>query len=126
MMCAKRPIDGKRAKVLPVLPETGLVHHSDRGIQYASRDCTDVLKEKKIEISMSRKGNPYDNATCESFMKTRAVWVNKISGGHCGPVVAGETKAAMAIERYEFKIRGSDVLLSILFKSAAECSGAGA
>jgi transposase InsO family protein len=51
-------------------PETGLVHHSDRGIQYTSRDYTDVLKEKKIEISMSRKGNPYDNATCESFMKT--------------------------------------------------------
>ena len=48
----------------------GLVHHSDRGVQYASGDYTDLLKEQQIRISMSRKGNPYDNATCESFMKT--------------------------------------------------------
>ena len=51
-------------------PAPGLVHHSDRGVQYASRDYTDALKEHQIRISMSRKGNPYDNATCESFMKT--------------------------------------------------------
>jgi len=51
-------------------PAPGLMHHSDRGIQYASGDYTDLLKENKIRISMSRKGNPYDNATCESFMKT--------------------------------------------------------
>lgn len=51
-------------------PAPGLVHHSDRGIQYASRDYTNLLKENQIRISMSRKGNPYDNATCESFMKT--------------------------------------------------------
>jgi putative transposase len=51
-------------------PAPGGVHHSDRGIQYASHDYTDVLKEHQIRISMSRKGNPYDNATCESFMKT--------------------------------------------------------
>jgi len=51
-------------------PEPGLVHHSDRGVQYASHDYTGLLKEQKIHISMSRKGNPYDNAACESFMKT--------------------------------------------------------
>jgi transposase InsO family protein len=51
-------------------PAPGLVHHSDRGVQYASHDYTGLLKENKIEISMSRKGNPYDNAACESFMKT--------------------------------------------------------
>ena len=51
-------------------PTAELVHHSDRGVQYASRDYTDLLKEHQIRISMSRKGNPYDNATCESFMKT--------------------------------------------------------
>ena len=50
--------------------EPGLVHHSDRGSPYASRDYTDLLNEKGIEISMSRKGNPWDNAACESFMKT--------------------------------------------------------
>jgi transposase InsO family protein len=48
----------------------GLTHHSDRGSQYASKDYTDLLKDRGIEISMSRKGNPWDNAACESFMKT--------------------------------------------------------
>jgi transposase InsO family protein len=48
----------------------GLVHHSDRGSQYASKDYTDLLKASQIDISMSRKGNPWDNAACESFMKT--------------------------------------------------------
>ncbi len=50
--------------------QPGLVHHSDRGSQYASTDYTDLLKNHKIEISMSRKANPWDNAACESFMKT--------------------------------------------------------
>jgi transposase InsO family protein len=50
--------------------EPGLVHHSDRGSQYASGDYTELLKENGIVISMSRKGNPWDNAACESFMKT--------------------------------------------------------
>jgi transposase InsO family protein len=50
--------------------EPGLVHHSDRGSQYASGDYTSLLKENGIVISMSRKGNPWDNAACESFMKT--------------------------------------------------------
>jgi transposase InsO family protein len=48
----------------------GLVHHSDRGSQYASGDYTDLLQKHGIEISMSRQGNPWDNAACESFMKT--------------------------------------------------------
>lgn len=50
--------------------EPGLVHHSDRGVQYASGEYTDMLKEQGILISMSRRGNPYDNAKAESFMKT--------------------------------------------------------
>ena len=48
----------------------GLVHHSDRGVQYASGDYTDLLKANSIDISMSRKANPWDNAACESFIKT--------------------------------------------------------
>jgi putative transposase len=51
-------------------PAPGLVHHSDRGVQYACGDYTELLKKHAITISMSRKGNPYDNAACESFMKT--------------------------------------------------------
>jgi len=48
----------------------GLVHHSDRGSQYASGDYTRLLQENGVQISMSRKRNPWDNAACESFMKT--------------------------------------------------------
>lgn len=47
-----------------------LMHHSDQGKQYASKDYTDILKEKEIEISMSRKGDCYDNACTESFHAT--------------------------------------------------------
>jgi transposase InsO family protein len=50
--------------------QPGLVHHSDRGCQYASNEYTDLLKAHGIDISMSRKANPWDNAACESFMKT--------------------------------------------------------
>jgi len=51
-------------------PAPGLVHHSDRGVQYASHDYTELLREHGIRISMSRKANPWDNAACESFIKT--------------------------------------------------------
>jgi transposase InsO family protein len=48
----------------------GIVHHSDRGIQYCCREYTQRLEQHGFQISMSRKGNPYDNAQAESFMKT--------------------------------------------------------
>lgn len=51
-------------------PEPGLVHHSDRGSQYAAREYLMLLEEYGIEPSMSRARNPYDNARCESFIKT--------------------------------------------------------
>ena len=51
-------------------PAPGLVHHSDRGVQYASNAYVAALAEHGITASMSRAGNPYDNARCESFMKT--------------------------------------------------------
>lgn len=46
------------------------MHHSDRGSQYASGDYTQLLKDHQILISMSRKASPWDNASCESFIKT--------------------------------------------------------
>ena len=55
----------KRRKPLP-----GLVHHSDRGIQYASAEYVAILKKHGMVPSMSRPANPYDNASCESFIKT--------------------------------------------------------
>jgi putative transposase len=51
-------------------PGPGLVHHSDRGVQYASAEYVAVLQQHGIVPSMSRPANPYDNASCESFMKT--------------------------------------------------------
>ena len=60
----------------------GLIHHSDRGVQYTSNEYTDRLKGMNIQISMSRKGNPYDNAYAESFFKTlkvEEVYLNEYS-----------------------------------------------
>jgi transposase InsO family protein len=51
-------------------PQLGLVHHSDRGLQYASEEYAKVLRSHGIVPSMSRPANPYDNAFCESFMRT--------------------------------------------------------
>jgi putative transposase len=51
-------------------PEPGLIHHSDRGVQYASVAYVDTLLQHGMIPSMSRPGNPYDNAKCERFMKT--------------------------------------------------------
>jgi len=51
-------------------PPPGIVHHSDRGVQYASPDYLEVLHAHGMVPSMSRAGCPYDNAACESFMKT--------------------------------------------------------
>ena len=51
-------------------PPPGLVHHSDRGVQYASGDYIRILLQHELIPSMSRPANPYDNASCESFIKT--------------------------------------------------------
>jgi transposase InsO family protein len=51
-------------------PRPGLVHHSDRGVQYASADYVNLLRQHRIIPSMSRPANPYDNGSCESFIKT--------------------------------------------------------
>jgi putative transposase len=51
-------------------PPPGLVHHSDRGVQYASSEYVAILRKCQMLPSMSRPANPYDNASCESFMKT--------------------------------------------------------
>ena len=51
-------------------PATGVTHHSDQGVQYASEEYVSELRRHDFKISMSRSGNPYDNATMESFFKT--------------------------------------------------------
>jgi putative transposase len=51
-------------------PQPGLVHHSDRGLQYARAEYIAILEKHHMVPSMSRPANPYDNASCESFIKT--------------------------------------------------------
>ena len=67
---AELAVSALRVALLERRPQPGLVHHSDRGVQYASREYTELLNQQEARISMSRRGNPYDNAACESFMKT--------------------------------------------------------
>jgi transposase InsO family protein len=67
---ANLAIAALRMALLERQPSLGLIHHSDRGVQYASYAYTEMLRQHGAAISMSRKGNPYDNAACESFMKT--------------------------------------------------------
>jgi len=51
-------------------PPSGVIHHSDRGVQYAAHEYVDTLVSHGFQISMARRGNPYDNAVVESFIKT--------------------------------------------------------
>jgi transposase InsO family protein len=64
------PLSALRMALVLRRPSPGLVHHSDRGSQYASGDYTDLLKEHGCQISMSHKASPWENAGCESWMKT--------------------------------------------------------
>jgi len=63
-------VEALRMSLLRRRPRPGLVHHSDRGAQYAARDYTALLQQHGIRISMSRLATPYDNAHAESFIKT--------------------------------------------------------
>lgn len=54
-------------------PPAGCIHHSDRGSQYTAQDYRELLADQGLQGSMGRRGNPYDNAKAESFMKTLKV-----------------------------------------------------
>jgi transposase InsO family protein len=69
-MAARLPIAALEKAVAGRQPPQGVVHHSDRGIRYACGEYVDILRKHGMIPSMSRPGNPYDNASCESFMKT--------------------------------------------------------
>ena len=70
---ARLVIAAHKAAIRARNPPKGCVHHSDRGSQYASEDYRTVLREYGLTGSMGRRGNPYDNAKAESFMKTLKV-----------------------------------------------------
>lgn len=93
-------------------PARGLLHHSDRGVQYASREYRDWLQLAGLEPSMSRAGNPYDNAAMESFMATykrECVGLAATAGGYA-------TRAAAAndffdyVEKYYNRVRRHSAL----------------
>lgn len=69
-LAARVPIAALKHAIAARQPPPGLVHHSDRGVQYASGEYIQVLRQHQMIPSMSRPANPYDNASCESFMKT--------------------------------------------------------
>lgn len=67
---AELPLEALRQAIALRRPPTGLIHHSDRGVQYACAAYVDTLLQHGIIASMSRPGNPYDNAKCERLMRT--------------------------------------------------------
>jgi transposase InsO family protein len=69
-LAARLPIAALEQAITQRQPPPGLVHHSDRGVQYACGDYAQVLQQQQMIPSMSRPANPYDNASCESFLKT--------------------------------------------------------
>jgi putative transposase len=69
-LASRLPIAALEQAIAQRQPLPGLVHHSDRGVQYASGDYVQILRKHHMIPSMSRPANPYDNASCESFMKT--------------------------------------------------------
>jgi transposase InsO family protein/transposase-like protein len=69
-LAARLPIAALEYALAERHPPPGLVHHSDRGVQYASEEYVTMLRMHHMIPSMSRPANPYDNASCESFMKT--------------------------------------------------------
>jgi putative transposase len=69
-LTARLPLLALSRAIAQRRPPAGLVHHSDRGVQYASQQYIRVLRHHGILPSMSRPANPYDNAACESFIRT--------------------------------------------------------
>ena len=69
-LATRLPLGALHQAITVRQPPPGLVHHSDRGVQYASDEYMQILHQHQMIPSMSRPANPYDNASCESFIKT--------------------------------------------------------
>jgi putative transposase len=69
-LASRLPITALEQAIGQRQPPQGLLHHSDRGVQYACEEYIAILKQHGMIPSMSRPANPYDNASCESFIKT--------------------------------------------------------
>ena len=108
-LAARLPIAALEKAIAERQPPPGLVHHSDRGVQYASGDYVAILRKHQMIPSMSRPANPYDNASCESFMKTlkrEEIYANEyrdldhLRAQHRGVHRAAITIAAGCIRRW--------------------------
>lgn len=84
-------------------PAPGLVHHSDRGVQYAAAEYVELLRQHQLIPSMSRPANPYDNAGCESFMKT--LKREEINAGHYRDLEHLRQNVEEFIDRYYNRLR---------------------
>jgi transposase InsO family protein len=69
-LATRLPLEALHQAITARQPPPGVVHHSDRGVQYASGEYVQLLQQHQMIPSMSRPANPYDNASCESFLKT--------------------------------------------------------
>jgi putative transposase len=69
-LASRLPIAALEQAIVKRQPPPDLVHHSDRGMQYSGGDYAKILQQNKMIPSVSRPGKPYDNARCESFLKT--------------------------------------------------------
>lgn len=69
-LATRLPLGALQQALATRQPPPGIVHHSDRGVQYASGEYVQLLQHHHMIPSMSRPANPYDNASCESFLKT--------------------------------------------------------
>ena len=102
-LAARLPIAALEHAIAERRPPPGLVHHSDRGVQYASEEYVTLLRTHHMIPSMSRPANPYDNASCESFMKTlkrEEIDVNRYRDlGHL------RSNIEVFIERYYNRVR---------------------
>ena len=93
-------------------PERGLLHHSDRGVQYASRDYREQLEQAGCVASMSRKGNPSDNAAMERFNATyqrECVGLAEASGGYATRAEAADDFFDY-VEKYYNRVRRHSAL----------------
>jgi len=77
-LATRLPLAALEQAIAERQPPPGLVHHSDRGVQYASGDYVRMLRKHQLIPSMSRPANPYDNASCESFktLKREEIYAN--------------------------------------------------
>lgn len=105
-------IDALRMALQQRRPPRGLLHHSDRGVQYASGDYRALLAAAGLEASMSRQGNPYDNAAMESFNATykhECVGLAEAAGGYATRAEA-TADCFLYVETYYNRVRRHSAL----------------